>query len=173
MEALNLDKVICINLESLNNEQLFAICVEYGLEFKLQMDFKKDNLLKNWVELSTNDRFILVKLTSDTLYSDYRLMDEQREAIRKIKPIKTPKIRKTPETLRLYKLYVEQGYDLYIPSLDQKLGLGKTYELVSESKVELNQISKSKLEILMQEAVSEENYELAASLRDQINSFKL
>jgi len=170
MEALNLDNVICVNLKSLNNEQLFAICVEYGLDFKLQMNFKKDNILKNWVELSTKDKFILVKLTSDTLYTDYRLVGEQREAIKQIKPIKTPKIRKTPETLRLYKLYVEQGYDLYIPSLDQKLGLGKTYELVSDGKVELKQVSKSELENLMQEAVAEENYELAASLRDQLNS---
>ena len=62
MEALDLDNVICINLKSLNNEQLFAICVEYGLDFKLQMDFKKDNILKNWVELSTKDNNKLVVL---------------------------------------------------------------------------------------------------------------
>ena len=173
MEALDLNKVICINLKSVNNEQLFAICEEYNLNFKKQLEYKKNDIIKIWIIIDGSDRYSLIREEQKVFDVDPSLTIEQREAIKKIKPIKTPKIKKTPETLRLYKLFVEQGYDLYIPSLDQKLGLGKTYELVSECKVELNQISKSKLEILMQEAVSEENYELAASLRDQINSCKL
>ena len=176
MEALNLDNVICINLKSVNNEQLFAICEEYGLDFSIQVECKNNNILKEWILLD-DVRTGLIQETIDCIHwnssLNFKDLGVQIDIIRKIKPIKTPKIKKTPETLRKYKLFVEQGCDLYIPSLDQKLGLGKTYELVSESKVELNQISKSKLEILMQEAVSEENYELAASLRDQINSCKL
>ena len=171
MEALNLDNVICINLKSVNLNQLFAICVEYGLNFKKLSDDKKA-FIKIWTEVSSDDKFRLVSLSSDTLYSDCRLLDEQIENIQKIKPIKTPKIKKTTEVLNEYKMLVGQGYDLYIPSLDQKLGLGKTYELVSGNNIKLDQISKSELENLMQEAVAEENYELAASLRDQINSCK-
>ena len=170
MEALNLDNVICINLKSVNLNQLFAICEEYNLDFVKQVADKKTIDIKY---IFLNDvRLTLITETVNSFVYNFRLTDSQIESIMKIKPVKTPKIRKTAETLRLYKLYVEQGYDLYIPSLDQKLGLGKTYELVSDGKVELKQVSKSELENLMQEAVAEENYELAASLRDQINSCK-
>ena len=168
MEALNLDNVICINLKSVNLNQLFAICEEYNLDFVKQVADKKTIDIKY---IFLNDvRLTLITETVNSFVYNFRLTDSQIESIMKIKPVKTPKIRKTAETLRLYKLYVEQGYDLYIPSLDQKLGLGKTYELVSDGKVELKQVSKSELENLMQEAVAEENYELAASLRDQLNS---
>jgi len=170
MEALNLDKIICINLKS-SNEQLFAISEEYGLGFDILFDMKK-TFNKMWILLNGSGNPTLIRESAGRFLVFSELDNIQREAIKQIKPIKIPKIRKTPETLRLYKLYVEQGYDLYIPSLDQKLGLGKTYELVSNNNIKLDQISKSELENLMQEAVAEENYELAASLRDQINSYE-
>ena len=49
MEALNLDKIICINLKSLNNAQLFAICMGYNLDFVKQLDHKKNDIIKIWI----------------------------------------------------------------------------------------------------------------------------
>jgi len=89
-----------------------------------------------------------------------------------MKVVSTPKIKKDEATISVYKLAIENGYDLSIRSLDEKIGIDNDYVLVTTASEKVNQIPNDKLERLMLEAVEDEDYELAARLRDQINSRK-
>ena len=84
----------------------------------------------------------------------------------------TPKIKKDEATIYFYKSHIENGYYLNIRSLDEKIGIDNDYILVTTASDKVNQISSDKLEKLMLEAVEDEDYELAARLRDQISSRK-
>jgi len=49
------------------------------------------------------------------------LSKEDQDKIKAIKPVKTPKMPKTEQTLRNYKAFLAEGYDIRTPSMDSKL----------------------------------------------------
>ena len=46
---------------------------------------------------------------------------EEQERLKKIQPIKTPKMPKTEQSINNYKVFLEEGYDIRTPSMDSKL----------------------------------------------------
>ena len=189
METLKIENLICINIQS-NNEHLFAISRFYNLDFELLVKLKegKSNydykVSKVWIDKVSFDIvsliFIIdaVRKSKKSIEEDFGfricvdMSEDQILKVKKMKQVSTPKIKKDELTIFLYKQHIENGYDLSIRSLDEKIGIDNDYVLVTTESEKTNQIPTDKLEKLMLEAVEDEDYELAARLRDQINSRK-
>lgn len=189
MKTLKIENLICINIQS-DNEHLFAVSRFYNLDFELLVKLKegKSNydykVSKVWIDKVSFDIISLifiidaVRKSKKSIEEDFgfrtcvNMSDEQILKVRKIKPVSTPKIKKDEATIYFYKSHIENGYDLNIRSLDEKIGIDNDYILVTTASDKVNQISSDKLEKLMLEAVEDEDYELAARLRDQISSRK-
>lgn len=190
METLKIENLICINLQS-NNEHLFAVSRLYNIDFEFLVNLKEgksfysDKMSKIWIDkVSFN---LVAGIFIIDLYKKFKKSDQEKMgftlfgielkedeilAIKKLKVVSTPKIKKDELTISFYKSHIEKGYDLSIRSLDEKVGIDNDYILVTTSSEKTNQIPTDKLEKLMLEAVEDEDYELAARLRDQINSRK-
>ena len=189
METLKIENLICINVQS-DNEHLFAVARSYNLDFELLVNLKEgkssyDNKVsKVWIDKVSFDIISLIFIIDEfkrfkkQVQDDYGfricvdMSEDQILKVRKMKPVSTPKIKKDELTIFLYKTHIENGYDLSIRSLDEKIGIDNDYVLVTTESEKTNQIPTDKLEKLMLEAVEDEDYELAARLRDQINSRK-
>lgn len=189
METLKIENLICINIQS-NNEHLFAISRFYNLDFESLVKLKEGKssydykVSKVWIDKVSFDIVSLIfivdsfKKFKKDVQDDYGfrtcvdMSDDQVSEVKKMKQVSTPKIKKDDLTIFLYKSHIENGYDLSIRSLDDKIGIDNDYLLVTTESEKTNQIPTGKLEKLMLEAVEDEDYELAARLRDQINSRK-
>lgn len=189
METLKIENLICINIQS-NNEHLFAVSRFYNLDFESLVKLKEGKsaydykVSKVWIDKVSFDIvsliFIIdsVRKSKKSIEDDFgfrtcvNMSDDQILEVRKMKPVSTPKIKKDELTIHFYKSHIENGYNLSIRSLDEKIGIDHDYVLVTTESEKTNQIPTGKLEKLMLEAVEDEDYELAARLRDQINSRK-
>ena len=189
METLKIENLICINIQS-NNDHLFAVARFYNLDFELLVNLKegKSNydykVSKVWIDKVSFDIVSLIfvvdlfKKFKKEVQDDYGfrvcvdMTEDQILKVKKMKQVSTPKIKKDELTIFLYKQHIENGYDLSIRSLDEKIGIDHDYVLVTTESEKTNQIPTGKLEKLMLEAVEDEDYELAARLRDQISSRK-
>ena len=97
----NINKVICINLKSHNDQQLKAISEVYKLDFKTMVEIKSD-LSKIWVEASGDYLIAFTTTDSDTPQIATRfcpITKKEKDALYKIQPIKTPKMPKAPRVV--------------------------------------------------------------------------
>ena len=97
----NINKVICINLKSHNDQQLKAISEVYKLDFKTMVEIKSD-LSKIWVEASGDYLIAFTTTDSDTPQIATRfcpITKKEKDALYKIQPIKTPKMPKSPRVV--------------------------------------------------------------------------
>jgi hypothetical protein len=118
---VNLNKIICINLESVNTQQLFAICETYLIGFEELYRRKTETKVSMyWL---TDDKVVAFIIGGFfRLGSDFKsLSKEDQDKIKAIKPVKTPKMPKTEQALRNYKAFLDEGYDIRTPSMDSKL----------------------------------------------------
>jgi hypothetical protein len=118
---VNLDKIICINLESVNTQQLFAICETYFIGFEELYRRKKETKVSMyWMIEGKIIAFIIGGFFR--LGSNFEsLSKEDQDKIKAIKPVKTPKMPKTEQALRNYKAFLAEGYDIRTTSMDSKL----------------------------------------------------
>jgi hypothetical protein len=118
---INFDKIICINLEALNTQQLFAICETYLIGFEEMYKRKTETKVsKYWVV----DNKIVAYVIEGFFFmgTDYKSTSlEEQTRLKKMTPIKTPKMPKTEQALNNYKAFLEEGYDIRTPSMDSKL----------------------------------------------------
>lgn len=189
METLKIENLICINIQS-DNEHLFAVSRFYNLDFELLVKLKEGKsgydykVSKVWIDKVSFDIVSLIFIidTFKRFKKDIQeeqgfrtcvnIKEDQLLDIKRMKPVSIPKIKKDELTIFLYKTHIENGYDISIRSLDEKIGIDRDYILVTTESEKVNKIPSDKLERLMLEAVEDEDYELAARLRDQINSRK-
>lgn len=117
---INFDKIICINLKSVNTQQLFAICETYLVAFKVLYKSKSMGIDMKWI---TEDRQTIAYVVNGYFYmnDDFSISKEDQERIKTIKPLKTPKMPKTNLALNNYKAYLAEGYDIRTQSMDSKL----------------------------------------------------
>jgi hypothetical protein len=93
----NINKVICINLKSHNEQQLKAISEVYRLDFQALVD-SKGLSSKIWIE--TNGDYAIAFITNSgdgSVCINEKfcpITKKQKDALLKIKPIKTPKMPK-------------------------------------------------------------------------------
>ena len=118
---INFNKIICLNLASVNAQQLFAICETYLIGFEELYKRKTETRVSMYWVIETN----IVAFIIDGFFfmgQDYKnTSKEDIDRIKKIKPIKTPKMPKTEQALNNYKSFLEEGYDIRTPSMDSKL----------------------------------------------------
>ena len=95
--SFNINKVICISLKSLNEQQLKAISDVYKLDFNTLIDIKSD-LSKIWVEAGGDYLIAFVANSGDgspVIAKRYcPITKKEKDALLKITPIKTPKMPK-------------------------------------------------------------------------------
>lgn len=117
---INFDKIICINLKSVNAQQLFAICETYFVAFEVLYKSKSMGIDMKWI---TEDRQTIAYVVNGYFYmnDDISISKEDQEKIKTIKPLKTPKMPKTNLALNNYKAYLAEGYDIRTQSMDSKL----------------------------------------------------
>ena len=97
----NINKVICINLKSHNDQQLKAISEVYKLDFKTMVELKSD-ASKIWVEAGGDYLIAFTTTDSDTPQIATRfcpITKKEKDALYKIQPIKTPKMPKAPRVV--------------------------------------------------------------------------
>jgi hypothetical protein len=118
---INFDKIICINLTSLSSQQLFAVCETYFIGFEELYRRKTETKVSMyWISEGKIVAFIIGGFFR--LGTDFAsLSKEDQDKIKAIKPVKTPKMPKTEQTLRNYKAFLAEGYDIRTPSMDSKL----------------------------------------------------
>lgn len=145
--ALKFDikNVICINIGSLNQQQLFSISENYFLGFEPLVAIKNDGIERIWVEV--NGDWLIAFSSSDepqnmVVSKNFcPISKRDRDSLLKIKPIKTPKIPHNDEMLRNYEYYLSKGYDIKTKSLDiklQKLNQQQLEPVETPKKVEMD-----------------------------------
>jgi hypothetical protein len=118
---INIDEIICINLKTLNAQQLFAICETYFLGFELLYRIKMRGIISmSWINF--NDKDTVAVISSGFFEVNFpNISMADQEKLKALKPIKTPKMPKTASALNNYKAFLAKGYDIRTPSMDSKL----------------------------------------------------
>jgi hypothetical protein len=169
----DINNIICINLK-LPESQLFAICQHYNIDFLSVMDYK-DNVYVNkvWFEKDTSIFVAYYSIYNNQQHfevnEDCLIPKNITNSIISLKPVKTPKIKKTQENIDAYRYFNEIGYNIEIQSFDNLIENG--YE-DDEFEFDINKLSLDELNNLLELAIKDEDYESAAELRDIINSMK-
>lgn len=115
---IDLKKIICINLASLNAQQLFSICETYFIGFEALYKSKKIGVEMEWLN---EDRDVVAYIFNGEFNIAEKfcsLNKKEYDGIKKIKPVKTPKIPKTDISINNYKAFLDEGYNIRTPSMD-------------------------------------------------------
>ena len=118
---INFDKIICINLAAANALQLFSICETYFIGFESMLEAKMAGVAMKWLnEERESVAFVLDgRFTIADKFNP--LSKKEYDRIKKIKPVKTPKMPKTASALNNYKAFLSEGHDIRTPSMDSML----------------------------------------------------
>lgn len=118
---LNFNKVICVNLASVNAQQLFSICEHYLLGFEVLHKSKEMGIQMEWIDGDKNiiafmyDGYFRV----NEMYAD--LVKKDYDRIQEVKPVKTPKMPTSETSINNYSAYLREGYDIRTPSMDARV----------------------------------------------------
>lgn len=161
MSKINLDKIICINLKSSNAQQLFSISETYGFSLEILYEMKLNATNMIWV---AEDGLLIAYTEYDHFSPDQveirlqvALTKKEYDRLKKITPIKTPKMPKDEETLNSYKALLSKGYDIKTLSMDSKLaaielkGQKESLPVILEVDAILEKISKYGIESITSE----------------------
>lgn len=168
------NNIVCINLKS-DNSQIFSLCQFYKLDFITTMSYKEeDDVIKAWFEKGTGECYAFEYVSG--IHEHFTINERcliPRDVRYKIslKPVNTPKIKKTPDNIDAYIKYTDMGFHIGIPAFDKIIEKGYTKETLSDD-IGLASFSIKDLEMLLEKAVEDEDYESAAELRDAINEMK-
>lgn len=109
-------------MAAINAQQLFAICETYLIGFE-EMYKRKTETKVSMYWITGNG--VVVAYMIDSFFfmgTDYKNTSlEDQAKLKKIRPIKTPKMPKTEQATNNYKAFLEEGYDIRTPSMDSKL----------------------------------------------------
>ncbi len=123
----DIKKVVCIDIKSLNEQQLFSISENYLLGFEALITTKNEGFEKIWVEASGD--YLIAFTTADEpndiiiTRNFCPISKRDKESLLKLKPIKTPRIPKNESCLKNYEFYLSQGYKIKTKSLDEEVKL--------------------------------------------------
>jgi hypothetical protein len=146
---VNISKVICINLSSLNTEQVFSICEFYKLSFEALMYMKSTDVHKIWVEPSSE----YAVAASYVCSKDKPVWNEVFESptskeykkIINTPVVKVPKLTKTEQSIKNYIHFKSNGYTINIDSFEKKSS--KMVENPSKSDLKVEKVLEEKLEL--------------------------
>lgn len=133
MSKFNIDKVVCINLKPMDLRQIFSISETYSWGFEQLIQDKKDGCNKIYVSTETGDVIaleeqLMCKYTNKLHEPEFMICNEFSPVTKKVydrlknmKPVRVPKVPKTERSLNAYLHYLDEGYDIKMPSLDRKV----------------------------------------------------
>ena len=149
---INIDEIICINLKTLNAQQLFAICETYFLGFELLYRIKMRGIISmSWINF--NDKDTVAVISSGFFEVNFpNISMADQEKLKALKPIKTPKMPKTASALNNYKAFLAKGYDIRTPSMDSKLA---AIEAAKQREIEIEILKESLPVVLETDAILE------------------
>lgn len=187
---LNLDNIVCITLRNRDDFQIFALSEKYQLFFEALIELRDDagNLPGDFtgkILVDLDSGYIVASEYIDEhcefvtrggshkrhyekyldIWSEWRkqaFSKREIDMMKSLKPVRIPKIKKTPQALYNYTRLLEKGYKVKNESFDNMKSSYKKAE--DEEHI-------AKLNELMNAAVNNEEYEKAAELRDMIKSF--
>jgi len=133
MTMFDINKLIRIDLKSCNTQDIFIIARYHELNFENILNLKSDNFDEIYIQVTDGAAVAYVKEGS------FKVIDNYTQSItRKVyKKLHTLEVCKVPTLINVdgilenYLYYIEKGYDIRIPSLDERID-----ELRKESKVE-------------------------------------
>jgi hypothetical protein len=146
------DRVICISLKSHNEQQLFSIAEKYAISFEVLVEMKADGFTKIWVESGGN--FVIACIHKDypdwfIVKDNYDPMSEQdSDFLKKIKQVKVPKLPKTEVAKNNYKVFLNEGYNIKIESMERPRRRKKKLPEVLDLDAILDKIGQSGMESL-------------------------
>jgi len=149
---INFDKIICINLAAANALQLFSICETYFIGFESMLEAKMAGVAMKWLnEERESVAFVLDgRFTIADKFNP--LSKKEYDRIKKIKPVKTPKMPKTASALNNYKAFLSEGHDIRTPSMDSVLD---AFEASKQRNYQIDEVKESLPVILETDAILE------------------
>lgn len=144
---INFDKIICINSGSLNSQQLFAVCETYRIGFEAVYESKMAGVTMEWI---TEDRDVIAYVINDKFIICEKfnpLSKKEYDRIKKIKPVKTPKMPKDDTTLGNYKAFVSKGYEIGTKSIDSKIANRSFTKPISDVAID---VAKTELPVVLE-----------------------
>ena len=131
MADFNIDKVICLNLKTMDLKQIFSISETYSWDFEVLLNDKKTGSNKLYVESDTGEVIgmeeqLWCKYTNKLHDPKFMVFSKFSPVTKKIydrlknmKPVTVPKVPKTERSLNTYLYLLEKGYDIRMVSFDR------------------------------------------------------
>lgn len=131
MADFNIDKVVCLNLKTMDLKQIFSISETYSWDFEVLLNDKKTGSNKLYVETTTGEVIgmeeqLMCKYTNKLHDPQFMVFSKFSPVTKKIydrlknmQPVKVPKVPKTERSLNTYLYLLEKGYDIRMVSFDR------------------------------------------------------
>lgn len=175
MADFNIDKVVCLNLKTMDLKQIFSISETYSWDFEVLLNDKKTGSNKLYVESDTGEVIgmeeqLMCKYTNKLHDPQFMVFSKFSPVTKKIydrlknmKPVKVPKVPKTERSLNTYLYLLEKGYDIRMVSFDRYIESLRNKQkeddnndvLVTE---DLSKLRKRDLQSLIDEALDRKDY---------------
>ena len=142
MKEINFDEVIVLNLKSLDDNNLFIICEYYNLDFEWFCLKRKDGYFKEFLTKDGIGFYSIIHHMYNNrvveLCENNKMFGEGEafsDKLKKLPCVKIPKLKKTSDVYKKYFLLKSKGYNLNIPSLEDKsfLNVDKVLDKITES----------------------------------------
>lgn len=173
MADFNIDKVVCLNLKTMDLKQIFSISETYSWDFEVLLNDKKTGSNKLYVESNTGEVIgmeeqLWCKYTNK--FHDPRFMvfnnfspvtKKIYDRLKNMQPVKIPKVPKTERSLNTYLYLLEKGYDIRMVSFDRYIESLRNKQsenndvLITE---DLSKLRKSEIESLIDDALDRKDY---------------
>jgi hypothetical protein len=136
-QKFNHSQVISISLKSHNQQQLFSIAETYSISFETLVKMKEDGFTKIWVEIG--GKFVIAcqhkSCDEDLIIKDnFRpLTKKDHDFLKSIKPVKVPKMPKTPVAKANYRAFVKEGFDIKTASMDSAINGTTSSQVINKT----------------------------------------
>jgi hypothetical protein len=173
MADFNIDKVVCLNLKTMDLKQIFSISETYSWDFEVLLNDKNTGSNKLYVESDTGEVIgmeeqLWCKHTNKFHDPQFMVFSKFSPVTKKIydrlknmKPVKVPKVPKTERSLNTYLYLLEKGYDIRMVSFDRYIESLRNNQsedsdvLITE---DLSKLRQSQIESLIDEALDRKDY---------------
>ena len=173
MADFNIDKVVCLNLKTMDLKQIFSISETYSWDFEVLLNDKNTGSNKLYVESDTGEVIgmeeqLMCKYTNKLHDPQFMVFSKFSPVTKKIydrlknmKPVKVPKVPKTERSLNTYLYLLEKGYDIRMVSFDRYIESLRNKQkenndvLITE---DLSKLRKKDFQSLIDDALDRKDY---------------
>ena len=174
MADFNIDKVICINLKTMDLRQIFSIAETYSWGFEVLVSDKNTGSNKLYIATDTGEVIgmeeqLWCKYTNKFHDPQFMVFNNFSPVTKKIydrlknmKQVKVPKVPKNERSINAYLYFLEKGYDIRMPSFDRYIEYLRNKQKEDNNDVlvteDLSKLRKIDLQSLIDEALDRKDY---------------